>query len=649
MAKGTLSLVGFSNESLNVNISSYGDTITVNNLFNTVKQQISMQKFSFLKQKLKSGFSQLPYLVKAFNLVWQAAKKWTVIWAILLIIQGLLPVATVYLTRQIVDSLVAALNVGVSQEKVIPILVLVALMGGVLLLTQVLGSFLSWVRVVQSELVKDYISYLIHKKSLEVDFAFYESAEYYDRLHRARQDAFFRPTALLENSGSLVQNGITLIAMAAVLTQFGVWIPAALLISTLPAFVVILNYSKQNYNWWLKTTADERRSWYYYYLLTEKDSAAELRIFELGDYFQSAYQSLRRKLRAEKVNLAKNESLANLGAGAIALLITAFALTWMVWQVLQKRVTLGDLALFYQAFNQGQTLMRSLLQNLGQVYSNMLFLGNLFEFLELAPQVIDPPTPRLAPKNLNQEIKFENISFWYPGSQKTALENFNLTIPSGKIVAIVGANGAGKSTLLKLLCRLYDPQQGKITWDGIDLRDLPIQNLRRLITVLFQQPVDYNASVAENIALGDLLATAKLPEITNAAEAAGAAEIIDRLPENYNTLLGKLFAGGVELSGGEWQRIALARAFLRQAPLIILDEPTSAMDSWAEADWLERFCHLAKGRTAIIITHRFTIARRADIIHVMSDGEIVETGCHDELLALGCRYAQSWKSQMQVN
>jgi ATP-binding cassette subfamily B protein len=649
LAKGTLSLVGFSNESLNVNISSYGDTITVNNLFNTVKQQISMQKFSFLKQKLKSGFSQLPYLVKAFDLVWQAAKKWTVIWAILLIIQGLLPVATVYLTRQIVDSLVAALNVGVSQEKVIPILVLVALMGGVLLLTQVLGSFLSWVRVVQSELVKDYISYLIHKKSLEVDFAFYESAEYYDRLHRARQDAFFRPTALLENSGSLVQNGITLIAMAAVLTQFGVWIPAALLISTLPAFVVILNYSKQNYNWWLKTTADERRSWYYYYLLTEKDSAAELRIFELGDYFQSAYQSLRRKLRAEKVNLAKNESLANLGAGAIALLITAFALTWMVWQVLQKRVTLGDLALFYQAFNQGQTLMRSLLQNLGQVYSNMLFLGNLFEFLELAPQVIDPPTPRLAPKNLNQEIKFENISFWYPGSQKTALENFNLTIPSGKIVAIVGANGAGKSTLLKLLCRLYDPQQGKITWDGIDLRDLPIQNLRRLITVLFQQPVDYNASVAENIALGDLLATAKLPEITNAAEAAGAAEIIDRLPENYNTLLGKLFAGGVELSGGEWQRIALARAFLRQAPLIILDEPTSAMDSWAEADWLERFCHLAKGRTAIIITHRFTIARRADIIHVMSDGEIVESGCHDELLALGCRYAQSWKSQMQVN
>jgi len=608
-----------------------------------------MRKLSFLQQKLKNGLHQFPYLIKAFNLVWQAAKRWTFIWAFLLIIQGLLPVATVYLTQQIVDSLVAALNNGASREKVIQILIIVALMGGVLLLTQVLGSFLSWVRTVQSELVKDYVSALIHKKSIEVDFAFYESAEYFDRLHRARQDAFFRPTALLENSGSLGQNGITLIAMAAVLTQFGVWLPAALLISTLPAFYVILNYSKQNYEWWIKATADERRSWYYYWLLTEKDSAAELRLFELGDYFQSAYQGVRRKLRRERFKLAKNESLANFGASAIALLITAIALTWMVWQVLQKRVTLGDLALFYQAFNQGQTLMRSLLQNLGQVYSNMLFLGNLFEFLELTPQIIDSPAPKLAPKSLKQELRFEGVSFWYPGSNKAVLSNFNLTIPAGKIVAIVGANGAGKSTLLKLICRLYDPQKGRITWDGIDLRELPIQSLRRLITVLFQQPVDYNASVSENISLGDLLTDPSLSEIANAVEAAGAKEIISRLPEGYNTILGKLFVGGVELSGGEWQRIALARAFLRQAPLIILDEPTSAMDSWAEADWLERFRELAMGRTAIVITHRFTIARRADMIHVMVDGEIVESGCHDELLALGCRYAHSWKSQTQVN
>ncbi|MCL1465756.1 ABC transporter ATP-binding protein [Argonema galeatum] len=591
--------------------------------------------------------SQLPYLSRSLALVWTSAKNWTIAGAILLVVQGLLPVATVYLTQQLVDSLVAALGAGADWQKILPTLTLVALMGGILLLTQVLGSLLTWVRTVQSELVKDYISSLIHEKSIEIDFAFYESPEYYDRLHRVRQDAYFRPVALLENSGNLLQNSITLMAMAAVLTRFGIWLPFALLVSTLPAFYVVLRYSSQNYDWWLRNTADERRTWYYYWLLTEMQYAAELRLFGLGEHFKFAYQRLRRKLRSERVKLAKDESFANLGASAIALLITAVALTWMVWKVFQGRVSLGNLALFYQAFNQGQGVMRNLLGNLGQVYSNMLFLGNLFEFLELQPQVVDSPSPRLTPITLKQEIHFHQVTFRYPGSHKDALENFNLTIPAGKIVAIVGSNGAGKTTLLKLLCRLYDPQHGSIKLDGIDLRDLPIQNLRRFITILFQQPVDYNTTVAENIAMGDLISSPSLSEITAAAEAAGADEIIDRLPKGYHTLLGKLFEGGTELSGGEWQRIALARAFLRQAPLIILDEPTSAMDSWAEADWLERFRQLVGSSTAIIITHRFTIAKRADIIHVMADGEIVESGSHDELLSRGGAYAKSWKRQIQ--
>ncbi|WP_249067882.1 ABC transporter ATP-binding protein [Argonema antarcticum] len=591
--------------------------------------------------------SQLPYLSRSLNLVWTSARNWTIAWAILLVVQGLLPVATVYLTQQLVDSLVAALGAGADWQKILPTLTLVALMGGILLLTQVLGSLLTWVRTVQSELVKDYISSLIHEKSIEIDFAFYESPEYYDRLHRVRQDAYFRPVALLENSGNLLQNSITLMAMAAVLIRFGIWLPFALLVSTLPAFYVVLRYSSQNYDWWLRNTADERRSWYYYWLLTEKQYAAELRLFGLGEHFKSAYQRLRRKLRSERVKLAKDESFANLGASAIALLITAVALTWMVWKVFQGRVTLGNLALFYQAFNQGQGVMRNLLANLGQVYSNMLFLGNLFEFLELQPQVVDSPSPRLTPITLKQEIRFHQVTFRYPGSHKAALEHFNLTIPAGKIVAIVGSNGAGKTTLLKLLCRLYDPQHGSIKLDGIDLRDLPIQNLRRFITILFQQPVDYNTTVAENIAMGDLISSPSLSEISAAAEAAGANEMIDRLPKGYDTLLGKLFEGGTELSGGEWQRIALARAFLRQAPLIILDEPTSAMDSWAEADWLERFRQLVGYSTAIIITHRFAIAKRADIIHVMADGQIVESGSHNELLSRGGAYAKSWQRQIQ--
>jgi ATP-binding cassette subfamily B protein len=292
--------------------------------------------------------------------------------------------------------------------------------------------------------------------------------------------------------------------------------------------------------------------------------------------------------------------------------------------------------------------MYSLLGNLGQIYSNSLFLANLFEFLALKPLVVDPPDPVPAPAALREGIHFQQITFRYPGSERLALRHFELTIPAGRTVAIVGANGAGKSTLIKLLCRFYDPESGHITIDGIDVRDLSIRDLRRLITVLFQMPVSYQATAAENIALGDISAAPRAARIEAAARGAGAHEIIARLPRGYDTLLGKAFADGAELSGGEWQRLALARAFLRQTQIVILDEPTSFMDSWAEAEWLQRFRQLVDGRTAIIITHRFTTAMRADMIHVMQEGQIVESGTHDELLDLDGLYAQSWTAQMSA-
>jgi len=246
---------------------------------------------------------------------------------------------------------------------------------------------------------------------------------------------------------------------------------------------------------------------------------------------------------------------------------------------------------------------------------------------------------------MKEGIRLSEISFRYPGSQRHALKDFNLSIPAGKMVAIVGENGAGKSTLIKLICRLYDPESGQISIDGINLRDFALDDLRRQITILFQEPVHYHTTAAENIWHGDISTPLSKPKIEAAAQAAGADTPINRLPEGYESILGKWF-GGSELSVGEWQRVALARAFLRQAPIIILDEPTSAMDSWAEADWMARFRDLTAERTSIIITHRFTTAMQADIIHVMMAGQIVESGSHQELLALGGRYAQSWRAQM---
>ena len=453
--------------------------------------------------------------------------------------------------------------------------------------------------------------------------------------------------SLLENSGSLLQNSITLLAMAAVLIPYGAWLPLALFVSMLPALTVVLSSNRDYHQWWQQTTADRRWTQYYDLMLTHSAVAAELRLFDLGSYFQSSYQTLRRRLVSERLLLIKNQSLARLVAGASGLLVSGAAMSWMVWRALQGQVTLGDLALFYQAFNRGQSLMRTLLGNVGQIYNNSLFLGNLFEFLRLEPQVKDSLDPLPTPLVIKEGIRFREVTFRYPGSQQFALQKFNLTIPAGKIVAIVGDNGAGKSTLIKLLCRFYDPEAGCIELDGTDIRDLSIKKLRRLLTVLFQVPINYHATVAQSIANGDLQVEPSRAEIEAAARGAGADEVIARLPQGYDTLLGKWFAKGTNLSGGELQRIALARAFVRQAQIIVLDEPTSAMDSWAEADWLERFRTLTNGRTAMIITHRFTLAMRADIIHTMRNGQIVESGSHEQLLATGGLYAQSWIAQMQ--
>jgi ATP-binding cassette subfamily B protein len=334
-------------------------------------------------------------------------------------------------------------------------------------------------------------------------------------------------------------------------------------------------------------------------------------------------------------------------AGLFALGALAAALVWTARRALLHQITLGDLAMLYQAFQQGLRLSRSLLDDVGQLYANTLFLGNLFAFLKLEPKVLSP-TPAKPLPPLRHAIRLCGVSFAYPGTSRRALRGLDLEIAAGRITAVVGPNGAGKSTLLKLLSRFYDPDEGRVEIDGADLRSLDLGSLRASITVLFQQPVHYSDTAAGNIALGDIAAPAGGAAIRTAAEAAGAADIIRNLPSGYDQLLGRWFDNGTELSAGEWQRIALARAFLRQAPILILDEPTSAMDPWAEADWLHRFRQLAAGRTTLVITHRFSTARIADTIYVMAEGQAIERGTHEELLSAGGRYAQGWAAQVRT-
>ncbi len=598
---------------------------------------------------LKRGLDQLPHLPRALLLVSQASASTTVLWTALLILQGALPLAAVYLTRAVVDRLAATLRSGGDPSLLHQTFGFALAYGAVALLMELAGAAARWVRTAQGERIKGHVAGLIHERSVTVDLAFYESPEFYDHLHRARDESGERSIALLESLGAVTQTSITLVAMVAVLLPLGTWVGLALVASTLPVVQVVAKYAMREHLWWVERTEEERRTWYLDWLLTGPEAAAELRLFGLGDRFRSDYQRLRNHLREERLALARDRGLAEARATVIALAFGGGAALYMIRQAALGAFTLGDLALAYQAFQLGQGLMRTLVGNVGNIYSNVLFLGSLFEFLSLRPRVVDPQSPATTPASLARGMRFEGVTFTYPGAKRAALRDFDLELPAGRITAVVGTNGAGKSTLVKLACRFYDPDTGRITIDDTDLRRFAVADLRSRISAVFQQPMRYSTTVTDNIVFGDVGAKGDRSRIRAAVDAAAARELIEHLPRGCDTLLGHWFAGSQELSVGEWQRIALARAFLRPAPILLLDEPTSAMDSWAEAAWTARLRGATSGRTVLIITHRFTTAMRADVIHVMEEGTIIERGSHDELVRRGGRYAESWRKQTDVS
>lgn len=598
-----------------------------------------------LRSKITRLRQQAPYIPKTMQLVWQASGIWMVAWLVLLLLQGALPVAVVFMTRHVVNSLVdvarqSSLSSMMSNHEIVfPVVIL----GALLVMEKILLSSGQWVRTIQSQRIQDHMAGLIHVQATAVDLSLYDSPAYYDRLHRARMDAMSRPLALLEGMGSLGQHTITLAGMSALLFSYSPWIPLLLVAGTVPALWVTVRYAGRFNSWRRQNTIEERRCEYFDWLLTMREAAQELRFFNLGAHYRSSYQRLRSRLREEKIALEKGRLLTELGAGTLALLTTALAMLWMISRTIAGLAKVGDIVLFYQAFGQGQQLMSNLLRNTGEIYQNMLFLENLFELLDTVPKVCDPPNPLPVPL-LEEGVRFEHVEFSYPESDRRILQEFNLTLKAGEIAALVGENGEGKTTLLKLLCRFYDPDKGRITIDGRDIRELRQVEWRKHVTVLFQEPMRYHVPASDNIAHGDITGEPTKADIEGAARAAGAYDLIKRLPHGFETILGKWF-GGAELSAGEWQRVGLARAFLRRAQLIILDEPTSMLDIWSEAKWFSRFRTLAEGCTVLIISHRLTTTMQADVIHVMGGGRIIESGSHEELLNRHGRYSEAWENR----
>jgi ATP-binding cassette, subfamily B, bacterial len=595
------------------------------------------------RQRLTAAFR----LGRALRLVWRAAPGWTLANIALVLVQGFLPLATLYVMKRVLDTVAAAVGPAGRPQSTDAVWLWILAAAWVAVLIALARLLADYVTEAQSLQVTDSVAEILHAQSIAVDLAYYEDPSYYDTLHRAQGEAPYRPARIVSGLVQVAQNGLALAGIAAWLVSFNWMLAAALFLAVLPGALVRLAYSRELYGLQQAQTEQDRRSWYYHTVLTEVLHAKELRIFNLGALFQTRYRDVRHALRAGTLTLTRHRVAAEFLTQVVATAALFGSLAWIAWQTIRGAVTLGDLAVYYLGFQTGLTLLQGALRALAGLYEDNLFLTNLYQFLDLQPGITAPRQPARVPSPFTRGIAFRDVAFKYPGHEADAVHGIDVELRPGEIVALVGENGSGKSTIAKLLCRLYDPARGDITVDGVSLRDLDPVAWRREISVAFQDHAHYAMTAGENIWLGDIDKPADADGIALAGARAGADAIVRKLPAGYDTMLGHWFHQGHELSSGEWQRIAMARAFWREARILVLDEPSSSLDPLAEAELARQFRTLLRGRSAIIISHRLSTVQMADRIYVMEGGRIAERGAHAELLALGGLYATLYRAQAQ--
>ncbi|HET7291025.1 MAG TPA: ABC transporter ATP-binding protein [Vicinamibacteria bacterium] len=547
--------------------------------------------------------------------------------------------ATLILLRLLVDGVAGGGTLGASAAVLAGALGLVALLGA---WTQSLSGL---VTEAHAQRVADHVAEKLHAKSLELDLEYYDDPHYYDVLHRAQQEAPYRPLRVVSDLTAIGQGGLALLAMTGLLASIRWELALVLFASALPGILVKVRSARELFAWQRSRTEHERRAWYYQQMLIDGAYAKEARAFGFGDVVRGWFRNTREGLRRERLELLRKRTWGQMAAQAVGVAPLYGALVYLVLETAAGRQTLGDLVLFYTAAQRGLSSLQELLAGLAGFYENNLFLSNFSEFLELPSRIVEPERPRPMPASIGSGWALQEASFRYPRAEQEALSGVSLRIGPGEVVALVGENGAGKSTLVKLLCRLYDPGSGSVTLNGTPLRELPLAGLRRRITVGFQDHARYHLTLRENVWLGDVTAPLDPERLERAVELAGAARVARGLPQSVDTLLGHWLEGGHELSVGEWQRVALARVLWRDAWLVILDEPTSAMDPEAENRFWEELRPALEGRAALLISHRFSTVRQADRIYVLERGRVAESGSHDELVGRASVYARLYASQ----
>ncbi len=601
-----------------------------------------------LGARLKDFFDALRNTPQAFKLVWQAGRKNALISFGLTPIAALMPAAQAWVGKLIIDNILKVINAGVEPQvglqRVLPYVLLEL---GLVVLSSLVGQFRSLSdRVLQYKLT-NHVNSLIMEKAISLDLQFFEDPQFYDNLQNARRQSDSSAISIVNAILQIIQQVITLASVLVLLVRFSPLLAIVVFVAAIPSFLSQSQYAEMAFRAVTRRAKEARLLNYLEQLLTGNDTFKEVKMFGLGKPLLERYRQLFINFFNEDIAIARKKSLAGLGWGLLSSLAYYGSYVWVILRTIAGAATLGDMTMFLSIFRQSQQSITSLLGNFNNLYESNLYLDNLLDYLKITPVLVNPKDGLMAPSPIEQGIRFQNVSFKYPGSDVFVLKNINLFIPPGESIALVGLNGAGKTTLVKLFTRLYDPTEGEILLDGHDLREYDLASLHQRFGVIFQDFVRYQFSVRENIGFGQVDELENLAKIKDAAERGGADQVIEGMPNGYETILGRRWEKGLELSGGQWQKIALARAFMRNAEALILDEPTSALDAEAEYEIFKRFRELMSGRIAVLISHRFSTVRMADRIVVLSDGRIVELGSHAELMARGGPYSRLFELQAE--
>lgn len=603
----------------------------------------------FQLRKVFQAFTELP---RVLRLVWSTSRVLTSMLALLSLASGILPAASVWISGGVLQSVIRAIGDKHHDLSQVWFYVSAQLIVGLL---QSLVSTLSNIsQQLLQERTSNRVQLMILRKADTLDLTFFEDPEFYDKLRNAADESTYKPAQMISQVFTFIRTLLTLFSMLLILLRVAWWLSLIAIILPIPSFISNSRYGWRGYQKMRRESPKRRMISYLNRLMTVDSYNKEIKLFNLGNFFIRQYEDFSEEFYQENRKIVVGRYLSGFGWGSLSTLANSAIYIYVAFRTISGSIGIADMTRSTQAVLQVGSSFQGILDGISSIYEYNLFVNTLYEFLEYQPGIISPREPHPLQRNAEVsglDIEFRNVSFTYPGKDPAtaaALRDVSFTIQAGEAIALVGRNGAGKTTIVKLLTRLYDPDKGQILVGGRDIREYDIEELRRVIGVIFQDYVTYHMNARENIGVGRVDEIDNLAMVEQAAGKSGANTVIDKLPSGYATMLGRWFKEGSQLSGGEWQKVALARAFMRDAPILVLDEPTSSLDAQAEYDIFTRFRLLTEGKTAIFISHRFSTVRLADRIFVIEHGIIQENGSHSELMELNGRYAELFNLQARA-